>query len=255
MLSVRIPRRAAIYTLLTLASFTYLLDGLVFVLYTVWEKAWPRLTGIEPNAITGIVAFSGLAALGAWKEVNGVEVWTRKRVKSTVGLTLLLDIALTVLAAITLKISHDKSKCMHSSTSIISQIAETLSSHSATPHIPEITWGLDPKLLAQVAFPAFRVLILAPLWIVLLKPRLVWTPVESASGAAEDEEATPTDTSLLLPASAANQPSTGLQVSQDASKYGTFSSTSSSSGAANTVGAVTPARSASGAPVKVKTII
>lgn len=69
------------------------------------------MTGIEPNAIAGIVAFSGLAALGAWKEVHGVDFWTRGRLSFTVFLSLLCDIAHTVLAGLSLKIWHDQNKC------------------------------------------------------------------------------------------------------------------------------------------------
>lgn len=99
--ATRIPRRAAILSLLSLASLTFLLDGLSFVVYTVLGQSWPRKTGIEPNTVTGIVAFSGLAALGAWKDVHGVPVWTLKRIKAAIGLALLLDIAHVVLLGLT----------------------------------------------------------------------------------------------------------------------------------------------------------
>lgn len=223
------------------------------MLYTVWNKFWPRMTGIEPNAITGIVAFSGLAALGAWKEVNGVEVWTRSRVKSTVGLSLLFDIAQTVLVGIVLKLDHDHHRCTYRSKSAVLHFIDS-TPLLAQPHIPEIRFGLPPAKLAQIAFPAFRVLLVAPLFITLIKHRVVWTPLEF--GTAEDEEAAPTDTSLLLAASASNQASTGLQVSHDASKYGTFSSASSNGAATATSagGALTPTLSASGAPIKVRLI-
>lgn len=99
--ATRIPRRAAILSLLSLASFTFLFDGLSFVVYTVWNKFWPRCTGIEINSIVGTVAFSGLAALGAWKDLHGVQVWDMKRVKTSIALALLLDIALVALTGLT----------------------------------------------------------------------------------------------------------------------------------------------------------
>ncbi|KAH9168239.1 hypothetical protein EDB89DRAFT_1992643 [Lactarius sanguifluus] len=65
--ATRIPRRALILSCLTLSSFTYLLDGLAFY--------WPPRTGIDINSLIR------LAALGSWKDVKGVDVWSLKRVK------------------------------------------------------------------------------------------------------------------------------------------------------------------------------
>jgi hypothetical protein len=92
-----IPRRASILFLLSTISISYLLDGLAFVGSVVYERAWPRHTGIEVNALLGVAAFAGLAALGAWKDVNGAQVWTLRRIKWVVTLALLLDLALVVL--------------------------------------------------------------------------------------------------------------------------------------------------------------
>lgn len=99
--ATRIPRRAVILSLLSLASLTFLLDGLSFVVYAVLNKFWPQNTGIEVNAIVGIVAFSGLAALGSWKDVLGVQVWSLKRIKASIASALLLDIAIVVLTGFT----------------------------------------------------------------------------------------------------------------------------------------------------------
>lgn len=103
----RIPRRALILSLLSLASLTFLLDGLSFVVYAVLDKVWPRTTGIEPNTIVGIIAFSGLAALGTWKDLHGVPVWLLKRIKAAIGLALLLDIAHVILLGFTTKYHKD----------------------------------------------------------------------------------------------------------------------------------------------------
>ena len=97
----RVPRRALILSLLSLASLTFLLDGLTFVVYAVLNKVWPQNTGIEINAILGIVAFSGLAALGTWKDLHGVPVWSLRRVKTAIAFALLLDIAHVVLLGLT----------------------------------------------------------------------------------------------------------------------------------------------------------
>ena len=103
----RIPRRALILFFLSLSSLTFLLDGLSFVVYAVLDKVWARTTGIEPNTIVGIVAFSGLAALGTWKDLHGVPVWSLKRIKAAIGLALLLDIAHVILLGFTTKYHQD----------------------------------------------------------------------------------------------------------------------------------------------------
>lgn len=95
--ATRTPRRALILSLLSLSALTFFLDGLTFVVYTVFQRKWPQGTGIEIGALTGLIAFSGLAVLGAWKDIKGVEVWTRNRFKLVFGLVLLLDIAQVVL--------------------------------------------------------------------------------------------------------------------------------------------------------------
>lgn len=76
--ATRVPRRALILSCLSLSSFTYLLDGLAFVIYAVINKYWPPRTGMDINSFVGLVAFSGLAALGSWKDVKGADVWSLK---------------------------------------------------------------------------------------------------------------------------------------------------------------------------------
>jgi len=73
--------------------FIYVLDGLAFVIYAVINKYWPQHTGIEINALIGLVAFFGLAALASWKEVHSVDasVWLLKRMKISLFLSLILD--------------------------------------------------------------------------------------------------------------------------------------------------------------------
>ena len=109
--AVRTPRRALILFLLSLASFTFLLDGLTFVVYAVLEKTWPHGTGIEIGAVEGVVGFATLAALGAWKDIHGVEVWLTKRVRIGVTLALFLDIAQVVILANTVQSEHFSCRC------------------------------------------------------------------------------------------------------------------------------------------------
>ncbi len=95
--ATRVPRRGLILFCLSLSSFTYLFDGLAFVIYAVINKYWPSRTGIDINSLIGLVAFSGLAALGSWKDVKGVEVWSLKRVKVAILFSLILDVAQAVI--------------------------------------------------------------------------------------------------------------------------------------------------------------
>ena len=99
----QVPRRGLVLSFLTLASFSYFSDGLTFVVYAVLNKYWPALTAIEISAILGIIAYGGLAALGAYKDINGVNVWSFTSVKYAIFLAFLFDTALVVLLATTFK--------------------------------------------------------------------------------------------------------------------------------------------------------
>ncbi|KAJ7594717.1 mitochondrial half-size ABC transporter [Mycena floridula] len=184
----RQPRRAAILPLLSLAALTFLGDGLTFVLYAVFEKTG-LYTGLELNAVIGLTAFSGLAALGTWKEIHGVEVWFLTRLKAAVAVTLSLDIALVFLLGKSISTSGDNGP-------------------------------ISTRLLLHIAFPALRILLLLPLLACLCYPRVVYTSVHSDS-----EEATPTASSFLLPPDVGSAPSGGLLPVPnitESSKYGTF---------------------------------
>jgi hypothetical protein len=74
-------------------------------------------------------------------------------------------------------------------------------------------------------FPAFRVLILVPLFFGLIFPRVVYTSVDTGDDNAAYDS---TDSTFLLPSGGTPPPSTGLSnvpgLSGEASKYGTFQS-------------------------------
>lgn len=93
----RIPRRTPILLLLSLISATYFLDGLSFVFFTVFTKQPLHFAASEASAITGVLAFSGLAILGAWKELQGVKVWLLKRIHNVIAVALTLDVTLLIL--------------------------------------------------------------------------------------------------------------------------------------------------------------
>ncbi|CCL98348.1 uncharacterized protein FIBRA_00343 [Fibroporia radiculosa] len=147
----RAPRRALILSLLSLSALTFLLDGLTFVVYTVFRESWPKLTGIEINAVLGLAAYAGLAALGAWKDVQGVDVWSLRRLKTTFTVALALDIAQVVLVG------------------------------------RSLTKPLSADVLLHFSFPAFRVLLLVPLLGALLFPRVAYVPVHADDSVAPAE--------------------------------------------------------------------
>lgn len=162
--ATRTPRRALILALLSLVSLTFFLDGLTFVGYAVLDKTWPAYTGVEINSLLGLTAFAGLAALGAWKDVQGVDVWSLTRLKLSIAVALALDVAQVALSGLSL----------------------------SAP--------LKISLILHVAFPAFRVLLLVPLLGALFFPRVSYVPVnaddESAPGETSlllpaDDTATP----------------------------------------------------------------
>lgn len=191
--ATRTPRRAAILTLLSLIGLTYFLNGLDFVVFAVLRKHWPRWTGIEVNAVLGLLAFAGLAAVGAWKDVIGVNVWDRKRVKAAVYATLLIDVALTVLAFLWIK---------------------------RVRHV-----AVGPAIV-DAALTAARVLLLLPLLFSLSHPRVAYTSIIS-----DAEEPASTESDLLLP-HADGAPSSGLAplAAKDggaSGRYGTFRSSRS----------------------------
>ena len=95
----RTPRRATILSLLSLAGLTFFLDGLTFVIYAVLRKVWPHYTGLEINAVLGLLAYAGLAAIGAWKDVQGVDVWSLSRLKLSILVAFALDLTQVVLSA------------------------------------------------------------------------------------------------------------------------------------------------------------
>jgi hypothetical protein len=211
------PRRALILSLLSLTALTYLFDGLIFVIFAVIRHHWPSHTGIPFNAVIGLVAFSGLAALGSWKEVHAIHVWSLRRIKVATIATLFLDIGLTVLLGLSLLHRDDGASC-----SFFYYILSDALNALAPPHIPEPPIYSISTLIHVIA-PAFRVLLLLPLLSGLMSPRITYSPTLSND---DIEQPIPTDSSFLLPPQSGPQPSTGLSAvtdpAEENSKYGTF---------------------------------
>jgi hypothetical protein len=84
---------------------------------------------------------------------------------------------------------------------------------------------LSIPALLHIVFPAFRVLLLVPLFFGLISPRIIYTPVDTGD---DTDVYDPTDSTFLLPPGGVPPSSTGLSsvpgLSGEASKYGTFQS-------------------------------
>ncbi|KAL5524042.1 hypothetical protein ACEPAG_8215 [Sanghuangporus baumii] len=215
--SVTTPRRSLIISLFSLIALTYFLDGFALVLHSVLSKTWQgtpshgswiaQWSGLEVEAIGGLLASGLLVILGVWKESQGVAVWTLKRPKAWTALAIVGTIAEIVLLALTVDF------------------------RSRPPiGIPEAPTKINFPNLIHVLFPAFRLLVLIPLYAALVYPRVNYVPASevrqtNGSTVAAAEEST----SLLSPAAEegalVNQ---GLRLSADPqSTYGTFRSTRS----------------------------
>jgi hypothetical protein len=78
-----------------------------------------------------------LAALGAWKDVHGVDVWSLKRVKHAVNLSLDVDIAIIVLIALDIKRQTEGELYTHGICLPVSYIIEPIQApKSLRPNTP-----------------------------------------------------------------------------------------------------------------------
>lgn len=195
----RVPRRTLILSLLSISAFTFLADGLAYVVYAVLNKVWLIGTGIEIASVLGLLAYAGLAALGAWKDANDDEIWNRNRVKVAIAIALALDIVQVVLSLMGTDPQHICTSPLRSC-------------------IPNLLHGV---------LPLARVLALFPLLVALFFPRVIYLSAQSHGYTEEADEAAPLisqhvphDSLLLQPEDAdPDGPSS-------TAKYGTFTSRS-----------------------------
>jgi hypothetical protein len=215
----RVPRRTLILVLLSIGAFTFLADGLAYVVYAVLNKVWPKGTGIEIASVLGLLAYVGLAALGAWKDASDDEIWNRSRVKVAIAIALALDIVQVVLSLI-----GTGSFLLASIIRFINLINQLNSDphHICTSPLRSCI----PNLLHGV-LPLARVLALLPLLAALFFPRVVYLAAQSHGHTEEADETAPLisqhvphDSLLLQPEDAdPDGPSS-------TAKYGTFTSRS-----------------------------
>ncbi|KAI9572108.1 hypothetical protein HD554DRAFT_2066976 [Boletus coccyginus] len=189
----RVPRKSLILSLLSLAALSFLVDGLAYVAYAVLNGVWTPGTGVELAAFLGLIAYTALAALGAYKDVNNIEIWSRKRVKAAVFVALALDIAQVVL--LSLFASRDSSYICDAS--------------KLSKCIPDTLHFITPIL---------RVVFLLPLFFILFSPRVVYLSADSQPDIAEAENAPLVGQSSVL----LQEECTEVVSGGEHSKYGTF---------------------------------
>lgn len=163
----RVPRTTLILVLLSLSALSFLIDGLAYIAYAVFNRVWSLGTGIPLASVLGLVAYAGLAALGAWKDINNVQVWFLTRVRLAIAMALALDITQV---ALTLSINaRDR--------------AHLCSNPKLSKCIPDIFHLLTPCLRAVFLFT---------LLLVLNSPRITYNHVErQPEPEAVGEENTP----------------------------------------------------------------
>lgn len=184
------PRRALILSFLSLIAAAFFLDGAVVVTHAVltgtWDGSSQQWRLIQVADVLGLVAFAGLSALGTWKDVNGVEIWTRNRVKFFAVLAWVVDVIQIVL--LTLSVSLVKKE----------------------PPVDSRFGHINIPNTLHFALVVLRVVFLTVLVPALYFPRISYVPAVP-NVASEDADAS---TNLLV--------STSLAVS--ANQYGTFAS-------------------------------
>ncbi|KAH8119171.1 hypothetical protein DFH11DRAFT_1780939 [Phellopilus nigrolimitatus] len=213
--AVTTPRRSFILSILSLVALTYFLDGFALVLHSVLSKTWQgtpshdwrraQWSGLDFEAVVGLLASGFLAVLGVWKESQGVAVWTKKRPKFWAVLALVGTIIEVVLIASSVEFRIYKLR------------------------------GPHPLVLSS-----FRLLVLIPLYPALALPRVNYvsaSEVRQTDGGVVSV-ATAEDTSLLVPAEDGALASQGLSTSNvnGQSAYGTFGGARS---LAPTIGTIT----------------
>ncbi|KAG1904356.1 uncharacterized protein F5891DRAFT_41974 [Suillus fuscotomentosus] len=195
----RVPRRTLILVFLSISAFTFLADGLAYVVSVVLNKVWLKGTGIEIASVLGLLAYAGLAALGAWKDTRDDGIWNRRRVKVAVAIALALDIVQVVLSLMRIDLHHICTSPIRSC-------------------VPNLLHGV---------LPLARVLALLPLLVALFFPRVVYLSAQSHGYTEEVDETAPLISQHVPHQSLLLQPEdTDPDGPSSTAKYGTFTSRS-----------------------------
>ncbi|KAG2052405.1 hypothetical protein BDR06DRAFT_957682 [Suillus hirtellus] len=195
----RVPRRTLILVFLSISAFTFLADGLAYVVSVVLNKVWPKGTGIEIASVLGLLAYAGLAALGAWKDTRDDGIWNRRRVKVAIAIALALDIVQVVLSLMRIDLHHICTSPIRSC-------------------VPNLLHGV---------LPLARVLALLPLLVALFFPRVVYLSAQSHGYTEEVDETAPLISQHVPHQSLLLQPEDAdPDGPSSTAKYGTFTSRS-----------------------------
>lgn len=195
----RVPRRTLILVFLSISAFTFLADGLAYVVSVVLNKVWLKGTGIEIASVLGLLAYAGLAALGAWKDTRDDGIWNRRRVKVAVAIALALDIVQVVLSLMRIDLHHICTSPIRSC-------------------VPNLLHGV---------LPLARVLALLPLLVALFFPRVVYLSAQSHGYTEEVDETAPLISQHVPHQSLLLQPEDAdPDGPSSTAKYGTFTSRS-----------------------------
>lgn len=81
--------------------------GIVSTISIATSGRWGMLLYIEADVVMGIVGFTGLWILDRWKEPHGVNIWSRRGLKISLGLSLFCYAAQIVMVMTYLKVLHD----------------------------------------------------------------------------------------------------------------------------------------------------
>jgi hypothetical protein len=101
-IAVTTPRRGQILIFLSLIGLTFVADGGVLVSRAVLSHSWDWDDASNLQAtidVVGLVVFSLVAIFGSWKDLRGVDVWGRRRLRYFVFFAIILELVNVVVVA------------------------------------------------------------------------------------------------------------------------------------------------------------
>jgi hypothetical protein len=96
------PRRALVFSLISIVAFTYATDAAVNIIRAVLWATWspPGPIGLV-SYLLGFLAFALFGISLSWKDVYGAGVWQRKRVKFFVIAAVAVQVAHVIVVSTT----------------------------------------------------------------------------------------------------------------------------------------------------------